>query len=52
MGESEFVATSCYDEVDFCPFRGPDAPFCAPQMLPRGVQRQFVEMVKFTVILA
>src|ERR1700674_37068 len=25
--ESEFVKTNCCEQVDFCPFRGPDAPF-------------------------
>jgi len=25
--ERQFVKSSYYDQVDFCPFRGPDAPF-------------------------
>src|SRR5258708_19418369 len=25
--ESQFVKTNCCHQVDFCPFRGPDAPF-------------------------
>src|SRR5437868_13314658 len=28
--ESKFVESNCWDQVDFCPFHGPDAPF-APQ---------------------
>jgi hypothetical protein len=25
--ESKFVELNGYEQVDFCPFRGPDAPF-------------------------
>jgi hypothetical protein len=27
MGRKLVRETNCYDQVDFCPFRGPDAPF-------------------------
>ncbi|PYV14274.1 MAG: hypothetical protein DMG21_18745 [Acidobacteria bacterium] len=29
--ESQFVKTNCSGKVDFCPFRGPDAPFALPK---------------------
>jgi hypothetical protein len=35
QAESKFVKTNCSNQVDFCPFRGPDAPFCASVILPR-----------------
>ena len=34
--ESQFVTTNCCNQVDFCPFRGPEAPFGAPAILARG----------------
>jgi hypothetical protein len=33
QAESKFVRINCSDQVDFCPFRGPDAPFCAALIL-------------------
>jgi len=30
--ESQFVKTNCCDQVDFCPFRGPDAPFALSEL--------------------
>jgi hypothetical protein len=34
--ESQFVKTSCTSKVDFCPFRGPDAPFALRQCYHRA----------------
>ena len=27
VGESQFAKSDCDEQVDFCPFRGPEAPF-------------------------
>src|ERR1022692_865252 len=37
--ESKFVKLNCFDQVDFCPFRGPDAPLCAAEILPQQTRR-------------
>lgn len=34
--ESQFVKANCCNQVDFCPFRGPDAPFALPRSYHEG----------------
>jgi hypothetical protein len=36
--ESKFVETNCNHQVDFCPFRGPDAPFALRRYYHDGKQ--------------
>src|SRR5689334_1008764 len=33
--ESQFASLNCESKVDFCPFRGPGAPFCAAWIVSR-----------------
>jgi hypothetical protein len=38
--ESKFVKLELYDQVDFCPFRGPDAPFALKAILARQKRKR------------
>src|SRR5271165_6056118 len=42
--ESKFVKLNCNEQVDFCPFRGPDAPFAQK----RSYHEKFKQFARFS----